>query len=224
MLRPALFLASALLAGSLAAQPDAGPPPALNGHLEGRTYVSPTGTFRIAIPVLPELGGFINDTPNVVTFQDRFNVHASIGVFAQDATQRWELSTRGVKDYLIYFFDTFVMPDFRRLFPGSQVQSAEFLPGFMGGAYITYTLLPGGSMFDDRRALLRQDEAPPVAKRGNLMIVRNGVIFVVSTELAERVIERSSYKKTAEEEDDILRQRLVDLAKKMEFTRPLTSP
>ena len=224
MLRSAFLVASAMLARSLAAQPDRGPPPALNGRVEGRTYVSPTGTFRIAVPVLPELGGFINDTPNVVTFQDHFNVHVSIGVFAQDATQRWELSTRGVEDYLGFFFTNYVMADFQRLFPGAQVERAEFSPAILGGAYITYTLLPGGSMFDDRRALLRADAALPVAKRGNLVFVRNGAIFVVSTELAERVIERSGYRKTPEEENDILRQRLIDLVNKMEFTRPLTSP
>src|SRR5512137_2043659 len=78
--------------------------PALQGKVEGKRYVSPTGIFKVTIPVLPELGGDITDTPNVVTFQDDFNVHVSIAAFPQDATQRWENSTRGTKDYLIYFF------------------------------------------------------------------------------------------------------------------------
>src|ERR1044071_10382230 len=76
----------------------------IEGKIEGKTYVSPTGMFKVVVPVLPELGGDITDTPNVVTFQDDFNVHVSIAAFPQDATQRWELSTRGLKDYLIYFF------------------------------------------------------------------------------------------------------------------------
>ncbi len=74
----------------------------LLGRVDGRTYISPTGAFKVSIPVLPELGGNITDTENVVTFQDDFNTHISIAAFPQDATQRWEMSTRGLKDYLVY--------------------------------------------------------------------------------------------------------------------------
>jgi hypothetical protein len=42
----------------------------------------------------------------------------------------------------------------------------------------------------------------PVAKRGNQLFVKNGHIFVISIELTERVLERTTYKKTAAEEDD----------------------
>jgi hypothetical protein len=42
-------------------------------------------------------------------------------------------------------------------------------------------------------------------------------------ELAERITERSSYHKTTAEEDDLLRQRLVELYKKLEFTKPAVS-
>jgi hypothetical protein len=90
----------------------------------------------------------------------------------------------------------------------------------MGGALIAYTLLPGGSMFAGKSSILGTSENAPVAKRGNLIFVRNNVIYVITTELAERVTERSAYKKTKAEEDVILRDRLVDLAHKMEFTRP----
>jgi hypothetical protein len=72
----------------------------------------------VTIPVLAELGGSVTDTPNVVTFQDEFNTHVSIAAFPQDATQRWELSTRGLKDYLVYFFSNFVLPDFKQAFEG----------------------------------------------------------------------------------------------------------
>ena len=209
-----------LLAGPLRAQPDEGAAAGLNGRVEGRLYISPTGMFRIAIPVLPELGGSINDTANVVTFQDNFNVHVSIGAFPQDATQRWELSTRGLKDYLVYFFDNFIMRDFQQMFAGAQIESAIFSPDTMNGGLFTYILLPGGSMFMDKRALISDGDAPPVAKRGNLVFVRDGYVYVISTELAERVIERSSYKKTTADEDAMLRQRLTDIVKKLEFTRP----
>ena len=59
----------------------------------------------------------------------------------------------------------------------------------------------------------------PIAKRGNLLFVKNGHIFVVSTELAERVIEGKAYKKTTAEEDDILRQRLNEIVDKIQFAR-----
>jgi hypothetical protein len=39
----------------------------LVGRVDGNQYVSPTGAYRITIPVLPELGGRIVDTPEVMT-------------------------------------------------------------------------------------------------------------------------------------------------------------
>ncbi len=38
------------------------------------------------------------------------------------------------------------------------------------------------------------------------------------------MIERSTYKKTTDEENEILRLRLADILKKIEFTRPVTEP
>jgi hypothetical protein len=222
MLRTSLMFL-ALLAAPLLAQPDdssAG----LMGRVQDRMYIAPSGIYRLPIPVLPELGGSITDTANVVTFQDNFSLHVSIGVFPQDATQRWEMSTRGLKDYLGYFLTTFVMPDFQAAYPGSQVESAVFAPGVMNGAMFAYLLLPGGSMFADKRVILGVDETPVVAKRGNLIFVRNGRIFVITTELAERVTERSTFRKTVAEEDQILRDRLLDLVRKMEFPRPAAAP
>ncbi len=191
----------------------------LQGKVEGKTYVSPTGTFKVVIPVLPELGGDITDTPNVVTFQDDFNVHVSIASFQQDATQRWELSTRGLKDYLIYFFSNFVLADFKQAFQGVQIESAKFIPGMLEGSLLTYILVPGGTMFRDRVPQLSADRVP-VAKRGNLLFVRNGHIFVITTELAERVIEGKTYSKTTAEEDELLRNRLNDIVGKITFAKP----
>ena len=216
-----LFLAFGLTLCTLSASAQDGRP-SLVGKIEGKTYVSPTGIFKVAIPVLPELGGEITDTPNVVTFQDAFNVHISIAAFPQDATQRWENSTRGTKDYLIYFFSNFVLSDFKQAFEGVQIESAKFIPATLEGSLITYILIPGGTMFADKVPQLAPDDRAPIAKRGNLLFVRNGHIFVISIELAERVVEGKAYKKTTAEEDDIPRQRLNDVIAKIQFAKPAT--
>lgn len=221
MLRFIFSLALLTFAASAHAQ---APAVSLNGKLEGKLYASPTGTFKVTVPVLPELGGEITDTPNVVTFQDGFNVHISIAAFPQDATQRWENSTRGTKDYLIYFFSNFVLSDFKQAFEGVQIESAKFIPGSLDGALITFILIPGGTMFSEKVPALGADGRVPIAKRGNLLFVRNGHIFVISVELAERVIEGRAYKKTTAEEDEILRQRLNDVVAKMQFAKPAPAP
>jgi hypothetical protein len=206
----ALLFALSFAACSLHAQ-------GLAGRVEGKNYVSPTGLFRVVIPVLPELGGDITDTPNVVTFQDDFNVHVSIAAFQQDATQRWEFSTRGGKDYLIYFFSNFVLADFKQTFQGVQIESAKFVPGILDGALLTYLLVPGGTMFPERAPQVGGKRLP-VAKRGNLLFVRHSHVFVISIELAEKVIEGKSFSKTTAEEDDILRKRLLEIVDKITFS------
>ncbi len=211
----ALLLSLTFAARSLHAQGQ------IQGRIEGTSYVSPTGLFRVTIPVLPALGGEITDTPNVVTFQDDFNVHVSIAAFQQDATQRWENSTRGVKDYLIYFFSNFVLADFRQTFSGVQIESAKFVPGTLEGALLAYLLVPGGTMFPERVPQVG-GEAVAVAKRGNLLFVRNEHVFVISIELAERVIEGKAFNKTTAEEDEILRRRLLEIVDKITFSRPPT--
>jgi len=215
-----LSFAFALALTPFLASAEDAPASGLEGRVQGKTYISPTGVFKVTIPVLPELGGTIRDTPNVVTFQDDFNVHVSIAAFPQDATQRWELSTRGLKDYLIYFFSNFVLADFKQSFEGVQIESAKFIPGTLEGSLITYILLPGGSMFMDKVPQVSADGRVPVAKRGNLLFVKNSHIFVISAELAERIIEGRTYNKTTAEEDEILRQKLNDVVAKIEFARP----
>jgi hypothetical protein len=214
MFRPtfALFLALSSAALSLQAQ-------GLQGRVDGKSYVSPTGLFRVQIPVLPELGGDITDTPNVVTFQDDFNVHVSIAAFQQDATQRWENSTRGTKDYLIYFFSNFVLADFKQTFEGVQIESAKFVPGTLDGSLLTYLLVPGGTMFPERAPQVGAEKLP-VAKRGNLLFVRSGHVFVISIELAEKVIEGKAFSKSTAEEDEILRKRLLEMVDKITFSAP----
>lgn len=208
----ALILALCSAAAPLRAQ-------GIEGKVEGRTYISPTGLFKVTIPVLPELGGDITDTPNVVTFQDDFNVHVSIAAFQQDATQRWENSTRGTKDYLIYFFSNFVLADFRQTFQGVQIESAKYVPGVLEGSLLTYLLVPGGTMFPERVPAVGGDRLP-VAKRGNLLFVRNEHVFVISIELAEKVIEGKSYGKSTADEDEILRKRLLEVVDRITFTKP----
>lgn len=193
--------------------------PALSGTVDGDVYSAPSGAYKIKIPVLAALGGSIHDTANVVTFHDTYSVHVSVAAFPQDATQRWELSTRGIKDYLVYFFSSFVLPDFRNFCPASHTESAGFSSDFLDGALFTFILLPGGSMFEGPPAF-GPATAPTVAKRGNLLFVRNGYTYVVSTELAERVTEGSQWKRTAEEEDQILRNKLLDITAKMQFAKP----
>ncbi|HEX2855443.1 MAG TPA: hypothetical protein VHO24_19565 [Opitutaceae bacterium] len=218
MLRLIFFLC--FVTPLLALAEDGGTASALLGRVDGNTYLAPSGAFKVSIPVLPELGGTISDTENVVTFQDDFNTHISIAAFAQDATQRWELSSRGLKDYLVYFFSNFVLSDFKQAFEGVQIESAKFVPALQDGSLITYILVPGGTMFASKIASLGTDDKPPVAKRGNLLFVKNGHIFVISIELAERIIEGRAYKKTTAEEDEILRQRLIDVVSRIQLPRP----
>ncbi len=217
MNRLLLVFLSLFLAQSLVAQPD---DDGIAGRVDGQTYLSASGAFRVRIPVLPELGGRIQDTPTAVTFQDDFNVLATIAAIPMDATQRWEHSTRGAKDYLAWFFANFIMPDFQATFPGAHVENVRFAASIADGTLFAYIVLPEGSMFNHKLAFLGPGTPLPDAKRGNMLFVRNNWVFVLSVELAERVLERSTYNKTPEEEDAILRERLVALFEKMSFPPP----
>ena len=75
-------------------------------------------------------------------------------------------------------------------------------------------------MFAHKLPFLGENETLPDAKRGNVLVVREGWTIVASIELAERILERSTYNKTTAQEDDILRARLVDLVNKITFTTP----
>ncbi len=193
--------------------------PPLAGKIEGDAYLAPTGTYKITIPVLPELGGDLEDTPNAVHFHDTVNTHASIACFPLDASQSWLLETKGKKEYLVEFFTRYVQTDFAQRYPGSKVESARYLPSLNEGSVLAYNLLPGGTMFPQRITLLEGDPIP-VAKRGNLLFIKNNHLYILSIELAEKVIERSTYNKTTAEEDDILRKRLIGLLDKMTFLDP----
>ena len=213
---PILCVAVAAAAAAHALDPR---PRGLVGSVSGGIYTSPTGAFSMEVPVLASLGGAVSDTPKVVIFKDNFGLQVSVGAFVQDATQKWELSTRGTKDYLIYFLSTYVLPDFRSYCPKTTVESAIFSPEPMEGAVFAYLLMPGGSMFEVQEVFGHRGN-PPVAKRGNMIFVKNGFTFVISTELSERVTEGSSYNKTPQEENKILQARLLGIVRKMQFPAP----
>jgi len=195
--------------------------PGLVGEIAGDHYIAPGELYRIKIPVLPQLGGTVSDTGNVVVFRDDYSVHVSIGAFVLDATQRWELSTMEREDYLSAFFATLVMPDFERMFPGSQIEQTRYDADQLGGTVFCVTLLPGGSMFPTPFAEVRAEgDALPIAKRGNLIFAQHGVIYVLSTELTERLQSGKNYKKTPEEENALIAARLDALLATMQFAEP----
>jgi hypothetical protein len=218
----ALLLLSTTLVGRVAALPGPGP---LTGRVAGDIYYSANGAYKIPVPVRAETGGTVTDNQNVVTFQDDFDVLYIIAAFPMDSSQRWELSIKTRQEYLQSFFVQYVLPDFRRAFTGVQVEATgTYMPTMLEGSLVIYTLLPGGSMFANKTPAIDPDRKPPVAKRGNMIFVNKGFVYVISTELAERVTEGSAYSKTPAEEDLALREKLVDLAQKMHFLDPAPTP
>jgi len=196
--------------------------PRLYGSLEDGVYTAPGKTFQIKIPVLEELGGDIADTPNTVTFDDNSDVHINIGVFPLTPQLKAELDSRGIKNFLIYYFSTFILPDYGKAFPGARLEEdAFFTTKCQNGAIFLYLLLPGGSHFEQQTRFTPNIPIPPVVgKRGNVCFIRSGSVFIVSVELADRAIQRSTYNRPAAEENVILRKRLTDLLDKMSFPAP----
>jgi hypothetical protein len=180
-------------------------PNPLVGRITGKTYHAPGDIYHMSIPVLPELGGTVEDTPTTVTFQDAFDTFVLVGCVQMDSAMSADEHLRGRKDFLTSFFTTHLQPGIQRALPGSRVEKALFLREREGGALLVYMLLPGGSMFNDL-LFIPSHERPPVAKRGNLLFVKNGHVFIISTELADKVLTRTTYSKTEDEENAILRQ------------------
>jgi hypothetical protein len=223
-----LFLATGLLARAQAPQvPSAplAPHPVLMGRIDGDTYYSANGAFKVPIPVRAEMGGDVTDNANVVTMRDDYTLLYIIAAFPMDSSQKWELSIHTRQEYLQGFFTQYVLPDFRRAFNGVEVEkNGTYMPTLFDGALVVYTLLPGGSMFTSKLVVIDPTRKPPVAKRGNMIFVNNGYVFVISTELAERVTEGSAYSLTEAQEDVALREKLVDMAQKIHFLTPAPSP
>ncbi len=213
----ALLLAPLLATGAIAQEIP--PPMGLYGKLADGVYTAPGQTFRVPVPVLPELGGQVHDTENVVTFDDDLTTHVSIACFPLDPGQKWELEMQGRKGYLTYFYVSFVLPDFQKRFPGSDTETSFFIPELNNGSLLAISLLPGGSFYHPKAGpvLPGADSAPPVAKRGSLLFVHLGNIFVVSAELTERVSQGKAFGKTEEQENEILRDRLLSFVRRIEF-------
>lgn len=205
----------------LAQAADELPSPVLFGALKNDTYVAPGGIYTVKVPVLPELGGEITDTENVVTFNDSVSTHISVASFPLDMSQRWDLGEKGRRDYLSGFYLAYVLADFQRRFPGSTAETTLFVPDLLEGAVIGFALLPGGSTFNHQLTLPGAPAEPaPVAKRGNLLFARGDRIYIVSIELAERVTQRKFFRKTPEEENEILRDRLIHFTGRIRFPAP----
>lgn len=200
------------------------PAAGLYGQIRGTTYIAPEGRYRVTMPVLPELGGKAYDTENVVTFSDDVSTHISIACFPLDLSQRWERDTRGVREYLGFFYAEFMFPDFANRYPEAATERALFTPDLFGGTLFVFTLLPGGSAFAGRTSVIESPETVPAAKRGNLLFLQNDCIFVISMELAERVTQRSTFHKTADEENELLRDRLLEFLQKMQIAAPRPPP
>ena len=80
-------------------------------------------------------------------------------------------------------------------------------------------------MFSSQNAVIDPNFKPRPAKRANLLFVKNGLIFVLSAELAERVTEGTAYTMTPDEENTSLRERLMDIVNTMQFAKsPDASP
>jgi hypothetical protein len=95
------------------------------------------------------------------------------------------------------------------------------VPELHDGSLITYAELPGGSHFDPKNGVLGAAQPTRVtAKRGTLLFVRNRHVYVLSTELAERATQRSTYESTPEKENALLTTRLTELANRLVFPAP----
>ena len=154
-------------------------------------YQSPTGLYSMPVPVRPALGGQVRQNNNLVVFMDGFNTHISIAVVPLDASQRWELATRGKKEYLTAFLSEMLLNDYRQADPRAGIEVAKFAAGIQDGAILASTLHPGGGNFLFRTALFGQEDTIAVAKRGNLLFLRNEILYILSMELGERSTERS---------------------------------
>ncbi|HUG11903.1 MAG TPA: hypothetical protein VMM36_12860 [Opitutaceae bacterium] len=193
-------------------------PGSLRGRIENGRYYAPTDAFDIAIPMLVGDRPLVLDNPNIVVFRDDVRTMLTIAAIRMEAIDKWDLETTSPREFLIKFFRESVLADYRESFPGTTVESARLLNNLEGGALLVATLHPNGSAFETD-PIVRNDPAtpPPVAKRGNLIFARGDFVYVISTELADRVTESSTYTTDIETEDRILNDRLVEVHSKIHF-------
>lgn len=216
----ALLLVGTTLAADPAATPIEGPAPAtaprLLGRIDGERYIAPGDTYSVPVPVLHGDNATVIDNGEIVVFKDKVATLLTIAAFRMPPVARWEYETTPPKDYLIAFFRDNILRDYAHEFPGSNIESARFLPEIFGGALVAFTLLPDGSVFTP--ATPRAPTAPPlIAKRGHFVFVRDGRVFVVAVELAERVTRSEGPALSIAEEDQVLFDRLVTVLTAMRF-------
>ena len=222
-------LSALLVAGSaIASEPAAAPGPIapeaaatatkLLGRIDSGRYFAPHGAFSTPVPVLRGEGSAIMDNGEIVVFKDKVATLLTIAAFPMPPVALWEFETTPPKDYLIAFFRDNILRDYVHEFPGSTIESARFLPEVFGGSMVAFTLLPAGSVFAP--ATPRPPTAPPlVAKRGHLVFVRDGRVFVLAVELAERITRPEGSALTTAEEDQVLFDRLITVLGAMHFGR-----
>jgi hypothetical protein len=181
--------------------------------------------FSIPVPVLQELGGKIVDTDLYATFEDDYTTHITVGVVQMDATLRWELGTMEKKDFLVRAFGSLVLPQLKAACPMTRDDSVRLLPKFKDGALLVCTLHPGITHFSSRIALFGgADDNAPTARRGTLMFTQGDYMVIISSELGERATERSAYTRTDAQEQELLKERLVNLAKGLKLNVPVSQP
>ncbi len=218
-------LSALLIVGTaLAAKPSPAPleeaapaaVPKLLGRIEGDRYIAPGEAYSVPVPVLHGDNATIMDNGEIVVFKDKVATLLTIAAFPMPPVARWEFETTPPKDYLIAFFRDNILRDYVREFPGSTIESARFLPDIFGGAMVAFTLLPGGSVFPP--ATPHAPTAPAlVAKRGHFVFVREGRIFVLAVELAERITRTTDTALTTAEEDQVLFDRLITVLAALRF-------
>lgn len=188
----------------------------LHGRVEANRYYAPGDVYSVPVPVFHGTESAIMDTAEIVVFKDKVSTLLTIAAFKMPAYAKWEFEGMEPKEYLISFFRDNILRDYRHEFPESSIESARFLPEIFAGGMVAFTLMPGGSAFASPAPASPLAPAP-VAKRGHLVFVRNGYIYVIAAELAERVTQPATYKLTTREEDRLLFGRLATVLEALRF-------
>jgi hypothetical protein len=210
------FAVTLLIALHLGAQPN---DTSLLGRIEDNRYIAPHGNYSITLPVQIDLQGTVSDTPEVVTFQDDFRIHASVACFKMESPHDREIQTRGRRDFLIWFFRQQVQTQFQLRFPGSKIDEARYMPEVLEGTLIVFNSLPNGTMFTKPAGLTHSSEKQAIAKRGNLLFLNKRSLYVVSIELAELLSQDENTASADREEDHTrLRKELLDLVGRITFS------
>jgi len=188
-------------------------------------YYSPSGLFSMPIPVLAELGGNISDSKNYVIFSDPISTHITVGIIEMDASARFERSTLTTAEFLRGTFEKLVLPQFLTTAPATRTDSVLLLPKVESGTLYVGSLHPGTSQFMGRTGLLGDNyDHAPTARRGTLLFVKGNYFVIISSELAEKATERSAFKLTADQENELIRERLLAILHRIRFTIPQTAP